>query len=171
MKNTKYKMQDARCKRGFTLVEVLVSVGMFLITIIAISQIFITVIRSERLAYALLNSENNIRNNLELMARAIRMGTNFQDNTSDPTQLCFTNSDKGDQCFTFKNNNILETLKGSEFPLLDPSINVTSANFYLINNSNSQWTVIIQLQAEVEVHGHLYPFHIETAVTPRTLNT
>jgi len=168
MKNIKYKIQDTRYKRGFTLVEVLVSVGVFLMTIMAISQIFISVIRSENLAYALLNSENNIRNNLELIARAIRMGTNFSQ--TDNTNICFTNSDKDNQCFTFKNNNIYETLKGTDFPLLDPSITVNSGNFYLINNPNSQWTVIIQLQAEVYVRGRSYPFHLETAVTPRTLN-
>ncbi|MGC8651288.1 MAG: PilW family protein [Minisyncoccia bacterium] len=154
--------------KAFTLVEVLVSVGVFLMTIIAISQVFITVIRSERLAYALLNSENNIRNNVELMARAIRMGTNFSQ--TDNSYLCFTNSTKEPQCFNFRNNNILETLGRTDFPLLDPSIQIASANFYLINNSNSQWTVVIQLQAQVEVYGQIYPFHIETAVTPRTLN-
>jgi len=88
MKNTRYKIQDTRYKRGFTLIEVLVSVGVFLLTILAISQIFITVIRSERIAYALLNSENNIRNNVELMAKTIRMGKNFI-LSPDKEELCF----------------------------------------------------------------------------------
>jgi len=36
----------------------LISVGIFIMTIMALSQIFISVIRSEQVAYALLNEEN-----------------------------------------------------------------------------------------------------------------
>jgi len=164
-------MNFKRKSKAFTLIEVLVSVGIFLLTILAISQIFITVIRSEKLAYALLNSENNIRNNLELMARAMRMGTAFKDNSTDSSQICFTNSNKESQCFIFEENTIKQKL-GSDEPqsLMDPNIKVNSGNFYIIDKPNTQKTVIIQFKAEVEVRGQIYPFHIETAVTPRTLN-
>lgn len=155
---------------GFTLIEVLVSVVIFLMTIMAISQIFISVIRSERVAYALLNSENNIRNNLELMARAIRMGTEFQDNTSNFSQFCFTNSKGDPQCFIFESKTLNQELNGITQSLLDPSITIVSGHFYQIGGTtDSQKTIIIQLEAQVEVRNQIYPFHVETAVTPRTL--
>lgn len=156
---------------GFTLIEVLVSVVIFLMTIMAVSQIFISVIRSERAAYALLNSENNIRNNLELMARGIRMGTEFQDNTSNLSQLCFTNSKGNPQCFIFESETLNQELNGITQSLLDPLITIVSGHFYQIGGTtDSQKTIIIQLEAQVEVRNQIiYPFHVETVVTPRTL--
>jgi prepilin-type N-terminal cleavage/methylation domain-containing protein len=175
MKNTRYKIQDTRYKRGFTLIEVLVSVGLFLMTILAISQIFITVIRSEKVAYALLNSENNIRNNLEMMAKTIRMGKNFN-LSSDNQELCFDyylDNRWQSLCYKFDDSSqtVLRSLDGSDYaPLLDPQIKLISGQFYQIGDgSNSQLSFLIQLETQVKVRRVNYPFHIETAVTSRYL--
>jgi len=159
--------------KAFTLVEVLVSVGIFLMTIIAISQIFISIIRSERVAYALLNSENNIRNNLELMAKTIRMGKNFN-LSSDGKELCFDYYLENQWqllCYKFNpgSEDLERSLKnGGYYSLLDPQIQVVSGKFYRIGgNSTSQWLFIIQLGAQVKVRGIEYPFHVETAVASR----
>lgn len=172
-RKTKYKF------KAFTLVEVLVSVGIFLMTIIAISQIFITVIRSERIAYALLNSENNIRNNLELMAKTIRMGKYFDQvrlMSSGGKELCFDyyldNQWQG-LCYKFDNSSqiLSRSLNGRDYePLLDPQIKLISGHFYQIGTgSNSQLSFIIQLETQVSERGVNYPFHVETAVTSRYL--
>jgi len=176
MQNTCLRRQ-ARYKRGFTLVEVLVSVGIFLLTIIAISQIFISVIRSEKLAYTLLNSENNIRNNLELMARAIRMGTKFEDLNADInkpiTQICFVNNEGQEQCFEFKNNSLYQRLSGEEQPLIDfqtLKIKIKQGSFYIMTSTDlPQSTIIIQILAETTYQNNSYEFKVETAVTPRNL--
>jgi len=159
--------------KAFTLIEVLVSVGIFLLTIMAISQIFITVVRSERVAYALLNSENNVRNNLELMAKTIRMGKNFN-LSSDNKELCFNYYLENQwQLLCYKFNLDLENLEkslnnGDYYSLLDPQIQVVSGYFHQIGNgSNSQLSFIIQLEAQVQARGIKYPFHVETAVTSR----
>ena len=161
--------------KGFTLIEVLVSVGLFLLTIMAISQIFITVIRSERVAYALLNSENNIRNNVELMAKTIRMGKNF-DLSSDGKELCFDyylDNQWQRLCYKFDvSSQILSRSlnNGGYEPLLDPQIKLTSGRFYQIGDgSTSQLSFIIQLTTQVVERGIEYPFHMETAVTSRYL--
>jgi len=166
----KYKL------KAFTLVEVLVSVGIFLMTIIAISQIFITVIRSERIAYALLNSENNIRNNLEMMAKTIRMGKNFQPPPSDNSELCFDyylDNQWQKLCYKFDiSSQILSrSLNNGDYePLLDPQVTITSGHFYQLGNgSDSQLSFLIQLEAQVSERGVNYPFHVETAVTSRYL--
>ena len=160
-------------QKAFTLVEVLVSVGLFLLTILAISQIFITVIRSERVAYALLNSENNIRNNVELMAKTIRMGKNF-DLSPDSKQLCFDyflESQWQKLCYRFDVSSpvLSRSLNGEDYEsLLDPQIEVVSGHFYQIGDGlTSQLSFLIQLATQVKVRGIEYPFHVETAVTSR----
>jgi type II secretory pathway pseudopilin PulG len=160
-------------QKAFTLVEVLVSVGLFLLTILAISQIFITVIRSERVAYALLNSENNIRNNVELMAKTIRMGKNFI-LSSDKEELCFDyflENQWQKLCYRFDVSSqvLSRSLNGEDYEsLLDPQIEVVSGHFYQIGDGlTSQLSFLIQLETQVKVRGIEYPFHVETAVTSR----
>lgn len=164
-------------KKGFTLVETLVSVSLFFLTVLMISQVFITVIRSERVAYALLTSENNVRNNLELMARAIRMGKNF-DLSLDGKKLCFnyyTDDSWQSLCYRFNdNNNNLETSVGGGeyYSLFDPSIQILLVRFFQIGDGvNSQLSFVIQLEAQVQERGVNYSFHVETAVTSRFIRS
>jgi len=63
--------------KSFTLVEVLVSLFLFVIITGILTQIYISTVRSERIAYVLLRDENIIRNELEVLARDIRMGKSF----------------------------------------------------------------------------------------------
>lgn len=170
----KFVIKQKKLFSGFTLIEVLVSVGLFLMTILAISQIFIAVIRSEKLAYALLNSENNIRNNLEMMAKTIRMGKNF--NLVSDEELCFDyylENKWQNLCYKFDTSaqTVSRRLNSEEYaPLLDPQIKLVSGRFYQIGDGvNSQLSFIIRLEVQVNVRGADYPFHVETVVTSRYL--
>jgi len=185
MENIGFKKKKKNFLSGFTLIEVLVAVGIFLMTIIALSQIFVTVIRSERVAYALLNNENNIRNALESMARTIRMGTNFD--LPDNSQLgfdynvnndCLTSKNCDHIIYYFRNNSLEEYLseKGSSvfsspsLSMIDPQIIIEQGSFEQIGNpANEQPTIIIRLKAKVTVRGVDYYFNVQTAVTPRII--
>ena len=60
-------------KGGFTLIETMVAITIFLITIFLVTQVYVETIRMERVAYGLLSRDNSVRYALELMARDIRM--------------------------------------------------------------------------------------------------
>ncbi|MDD3491818.1 MAG: prepilin-type N-terminal cleavage/methylation domain-containing protein [Candidatus Pacebacteria bacterium] len=162
-------------RKGFTLVEVLVSVGIFVMIVMAISQIYIAVLHSEQVAYALLNSENNIRDNLEFMARAIRMGKEFQV-SSDKKEISFEYF-SGKQWETVRfyfnesNNNLYKQDLDNNLPLFDSSVTkVQDIRFSIKNNeAESQIIIIIVLEAMTTVKKTDYMFHVETAVTPRVL--
>jgi len=166
-------MKFKKKQRGFTLVEVLVSVSLFIMAIIALSQVYISVIRSERIAYALLNSENNIRNGLEIMARSIRIGKEFEI-LSDNKELCFDyyiEEDWEKYCYRF-NNDTLERSHGSGpyMSMLDPSLEVKYGRFYNKGgSSNSQSVIIIVLEVSTSIKQQEYLFNLQTAVTPRSL--
>ncbi len=180
-------------EKGFTLVEMLISVGIFIMTIMALSQIFISVIRSEQVAYALLNEENNLRNGLESVARTIRMGTRFdlsddgqiltflykadnnclQNNNCPSYQYQFTDVEGKDYLvLTVKTENDPENVISSPQELFAPEIEILSGRFYQIGDPNQyqQPSFLIKLQAQVTVRGKAYPLSVETAVTPRILN-
>ncbi|MDD5760657.1 MAG: prepilin-type N-terminal cleavage/methylation domain-containing protein [Candidatus Pacebacteria bacterium] len=166
------KLQVSSCKnKGFTLVEVLVSVGLFVMIIVAISQIYIAVLRSEQTAYALLNSENNIRDNLEFMARSIRMGRNFN-LSEDGKMLSFDYYSEGAwQNAEYRFNNSTKNLDKNSFPLFDSSVlEITDGRFYLKDSGrDSQKTIIIVLEATTRIKQKEYIFNVETSVTPRIL--
>ena len=170
IKNT--KLNKKLNKKGFTLIEVLIATSIFVLTMVVLSQIFINVMRSEKLAYALLDSESIIRNNLEYMARAIRMGTKFK--LISNSKICFLNSRNENQCFYFENNSLNQSINGVPVSLIDSSkssLKIYKGSF-LYNNSdpNKQPIIRIQIWAQTEVKGDIYDFKVETAVTPRTLN-
>ena len=164
-----------RKNKAFTLVEVLVSVSLFIMAIIALSQVYISVIRSERIAYTLLNSENNIRNGLEIMARSIRIGRNF-DISPNHKELCFDYYLEGDwerYCYRFNlDDHILEKSRGgsSYMSMLDPSLKVNYGQFYNKGGlSDAQSVIIIVLEVSTSVRQQEYLFNLQTAVTPRYL--
>ena len=168
---------------GFTLIEILVAISVFIVTLIAISQVFISIIHSERIAYGLLNIENIIRNNLEYMARAIRMGRQFSV-SSDGQQICFKTFQSAievDECFRFEPNNIpgldfdnynlIQSIGGSDAILIDTSklpIKIAQGRFDL-NKNLQQPSIRIILKAKTRVANKWHDFDVETAITPRVL--
>ena len=168
-------MNFRKRQKAFTLVEVLVSVGLFVMAIIALSQVYISVIRSERIAYALLNSENNIRNSLESITRSFRLGKNFEPLANGKT-MCFDyymDADWQNICYRF--NEDYQTLErryqtGQYMSLLDPQLKVNYLQFYIKGGtSDSQASIIVVLEVSTKVRNREYLFNLQTAVTPRYL--
>jgi len=164
-------------QKAFTLVEVLVSVSLFAMAIIALSQVYIAVIRSERVAYALLNNENSIRNSLEVMARSVRLGKDFEI-LSEPEgkKLCFDYYSEGiwkNSCYRFNlyDNTLEKSSEGGSFiSMLDTELKVEHGKFYIKGGtSDSQLVVIIVLEVSTKVKQQEYSFNLQTAVTPRSL--
>lgn len=167
-----FKTKQSKFNRGFTLIELLVAMSIFVITIFAISQIFIAIVNSEKLAYSLLDAENTIRNNIEYMARAIRMGTNFTV-TDQNRKLSFTNSNGSSQTFEFADAIIYQTLGSSRAPLIDKNISetleISQGHFYIVESSERpQPMVVIQVLANAKYRDQTYQFRVETSVTRRT---
>jgi len=167
--------------KGFTLIEILVATGIFVAVMVVLSQVYLAIIRSERVAYGLLNAENNIRNNLEVIARSLRMGKNFE---SIDNGICFDyyldNNNKWKEiCYQYNAYNIEQYIEGqtNDFkPLFDPNLKITKANFYIIkldsSQEESQITIVISLEVETpSIKNQVYTFHLQTAVTPRILIT
>lgn len=159
---------------AFTLVEVLVSVSLFIMALIAISQVYISVVRSEKVAYSLLNSENNIRNNMESMARSLRLGKNFEI-LDDGHGICFdyySENSWQNVCYRFNEDEqtLEKSANGEYMAVLDPQLKVNYMRFYVKNgSSDEQSSVSIVWEVATYVKDQEYTFNLQTAVTPRYL--
>jgi prepilin-type N-terminal cleavage/methylation domain-containing protein len=77
---------------GFTLVELLIAIGLFSLVTITLTNAFLAAFRTQRSAFAFLQMQNNIRHALEVMSREMRTGTQFS--LPAPNRIRFVN-DKG----------------------------------------------------------------------------
>lgn len=68
------KVFDARLVRGFTMIELLVSISVFAVIVAIVSGIFITSLRSNRTSVALITANSDGQLALEQMTRMIRKG-------------------------------------------------------------------------------------------------
>lgn len=164
------KNQSQKKLTGLTLIEVLVALSVFVLTLTALIQIYISSLRAERLAYSLLNAENSVRYALELMARDIRMGAGF---SADGSSLSFTSYYGGNE------NNVIyrldnKRLKRNEVFITPSSIVIeplgTNAFIVYQDSLTQQPFVTIKLKASITERGKTYTFPLETSVAPRIFN-
>ena len=174
---TRYKIQNTRynylrsARKGFTLIEVLVAMTIFVTTLILLSQIYVSAMRSERVAYALLQNEEAVRYALDTMSKTIRMGKDFT--SHDGTTLSFKYYYKGEWqpiIYSFEDNTIKRSFMGTTGPLLPEDTKITSGSFDLQPWTNiSQALIKIYAKVKTKVGEREYGFDIQTAVTPRTV--
>lgn len=83
-------MKKTNFRSGFTLIELMVAMGLFVIVIGIVSATFIRSLRTQRQVVALMAANDNASFTLEQMAREIRTGSAF---SSGEGRLSFENSD------------------------------------------------------------------------------
>ena len=172
-------------KTGFTLVESLVAITVFLVVVTSVSSIYVSFVRQERKLYDFLKTENNIRFALDYMGRDIRMAKSydFQNNftmtgaAESAKELTFddyTSTDTVRHEVEYRYDDHLHQITvsrdhGTPLSILDPGITVNYARFYISDGvkGTNQPTVIIVLDATDKNGNH---YNLQTAVTPRNLN-
>lgn len=128
---THYSLQT---NKGFTLLELIVAIGVFSAVISASTGIFISTITAQRKAIALQNVQDNIRFAAESMAKEIRTGKTFSVNAQGGSQLNFTNAAGASVIYRLSGTAAIEKSSdgGANFlPITADNIEVASLKFYL----------------------------------------
>lgn len=173
-------------KKGFTLVELLVSMTIFLIVMVSVIDLFVSGIKIQKKSLALQTLSDHTSYAVEYMSRKIRMakkdlsgtyilaGCNFENSGNDPTKIRFLNYNKEDQQFVLSNGQIKEK-QGS-----DPSFTaLTSDNFQVkklsfglsgecqADNLQPRVTIVMEIQTK-EVEPQI--LNIQTTISQRDLD-
>lgn len=111
-----FKIYNLKFRRGFTMIELLVAMGVF-ITIVSVSiGIFVRSLRAQRNIVNLMAVNDNASLSIEQMAREIRTGRDFYSSASD--ELKFTNYQQ--LAVTYRWNEANETLERGEANIFKP---------------------------------------------------
>lgn len=175
-------------RKGFTLLEVIVAVGIFAVIILASVRIFQAVVSNQRTALIDSDTQENIRYFTEVFTRETRLAqrntsgvatcgvtTNhvFATSTAGAADiLYFKNSDN--QCvkyYTEFDNNIrrvrIDRASTSDF-VTSKKINIEALRFFADDASTStQPLVTMNLRVRSENNPTIPALNIQTSITPR----
>lgn len=158
--------------KGFTVVELLISMAIFvIITSITIIS-FVRTLRAQQAIVGLIAANDNASLTLEQMAREIRTGSNFSTNGSS---LSF-NGPRGEQIVYRLTDGRIEKGSAGQFaPLTASNVRVDRLEFYLLRNDANnrpiqpRITIVLRTSSPTRDINKTYT-DIQTTISPRVLN-
>lgn len=164
--------------RGFTLIEMLVSVALFSIVMLSATAALFTVIGANAQTQSLNSMMTSTSFSLESMSRLIRTGTNFScdgggDCVSGGNRLTFTSQDGQTVTYRLFNGQVLREMGGITAPLSGSSVNITLLRFYVIGTpvgDGLQPRILIVMRGQTVGSAHQEDFAVQTTVSARRID-
>ncbi len=179
--------------RGFTLLERIVSIGLFTVVMTIAMSAYLSLISLNRKARATNDVVSNLSYVVESMGRSIRTGTNYDcgglggaqncwDSTGS-TQFNFTNSNGQTMTYLLQSGGVIgmcpdATSCGNPQPLTDPRINVTDLHFFVQGVGTTGGDLSLQPRVVFTISGSITPevgaapvsFSIQSSATERLID-
>lgn len=179
-----------RSARGFTLIELIVSIAIFSIVMLVATGAYLSLISMDRRARATNDVVTSLSFGLDEMARSIRTGSDYQCGhgagvdcwPNSGSTFLFTDENRCPVSFALLNGQLVESIGvGSgcttitNAPLTDPRVTVTSLQFFLRGSAPGdayEPNVIISIKGTVTPDQATGPidFTIETSATQRLID-
>lgn len=125
-------------RKGFTIVELLVSIGLFSVIVSIAMGGFVRALRTQRQIVALINANSNISLVVEQISREIRTGYNFPSVSGPQSSLDFTDAKGNNVTYNYQNlaQGGIITRKvnaGVELQITPDNVNIRYLYFTLLN--------------------------------------
>src|SRR3989344_6069238 len=175
MNNFQFSIFNFQKKRGYTLIELIIAVGLFALVMTLASGAYLVMIGISRQTQAIATGIDNLSFALETMTRTIRTGTEYTcpGGTSNCTTTTFSvrNESFVVTSYRLSGGAITQTQNGAEVPLTDPLVTVSSLLFYASGTTRGddfqpRVTMIVSGTVSSEP-GKTTPFTVETSATMR----
>lgn len=166
---------------GFTLIELMVAIGLFSIIMLLASGAYLVMIGLNQQAQTITTGIDNLSFALETMTRSIRTGTNYScgalggDCTSGGTSLTFKNQQGTSVTYSLSGTTLMQTVGGVQSALTDLSVTVTSLTFYAFGTKTAAQSDYEQAHVSMSISGTVtagpgkpsQAFTVETGATMR----
>ena len=178
-------------KKGFTLIELMVSISVFTIVMVISMGTIVTVMDANRKSQTLRAVMDNLNSAMEGMTRNIRFGSNYNCVSADTAQfvsdcvdnsvglgsIFITDSNGVRTKYYLSNGRIYKTVGGLDYPVTSPDITVLSLVFRVYGSSLYSSNDKIQPKVIIVVSGFSgakpsirTSFTLETTVSQRKLD-
>jgi len=166
-------------KRGFTLVELMVALGIFSIVVLLASGAYLMMISIARKSQGVSTGIDNLTFALEIMTRNIRTGTDYACGSGGDCAIVpgdsfsFRNSSGVLVEYRLSNSVLVENKGGIERPLTDASVGISALNFYVVGTEQTpidyrQPHVLIVVAGRVSSDARTQDnFYVQTSATMR----
>lgn len=184
-------MQDTK-QKGFTLIEMLVSIALFSVVLTVTIGAILTIADSNKKARSLMSVTNNLNFAIDSMTRSIKSGqmnnNSVSGNGSDAEcleteQINYSEIASGDTadftretvryCYNSTDKTITQQIgaTGDVVPIVSDDVTVDYLDFELIPMDGNQYRVLILVGGTVKVSEKISSeFSIQTTVAQRQLN-
>ncbi|OJI08262.1 MAG: hypothetical protein COX02_01875 [Candidatus Vogelbacteria bacterium CG22_combo_CG10-13_8_21_14_all_37_9] len=152
---------------GFTLIELMVSVSIFIIVAFVVTGTFIVAMDAYRKAQQVQLVMDNVNYAMDAMVLEIREGTNY--NPISSSEFSFKNVNQRDVSYGFENSAICRSLgTGDCSPLTDPKIaTIRGLNFRLLEGISQPLMVQINVYGTVKSGKSQSDLNLQTTITQR----
>lgn len=170
-----------RTSRGYTLIELIIAVGLFALIMLLASGAYLLMIGLNRQAQGIATGIDNLSFAAEVMARTIRTGTDYScslvlgqgDCLGGGASFSFKNASGVTVSYGLSASAIQETVGGNARILTDPTVEISSLTFYAVGTAKppsdyQQPRVTIIISGTVSYGaGKTEAFTVETGATMR----
>lgn len=168
-----FKIKNNNKESGLTMIELIVSIGIFSLIVVMAVGTFILALSSQRRIIALRNVEDNTRFTIEVIAREIRTGVNFSGGGST---LSFTNAAGQSVVYRLNSNAIEKSINGgSTYSAVTGSeITVNYLSFYLTGQAlgdGLQPRITVVIGVTGQVGNQTANLKIQTTISERLLQS
>ena len=176
-------LKNKNLKEGFTLVEMLVAVAIFMMVVTVAMSALMSIINANRKARAIQSVVSNVNFVIESISRDIRMGSDYNNGT-DNTTINYI-SPSGDRVYyRFTPPDLVNKVNGflskctescDNFPvnysqMTSPEVNILNLAFYAIKDGNVQPKVIITMEGEAgSIMNAKSKFSLQTTASQRAM--
>lgn len=173
------KTNAIKKKKGMTLVEIILVLGIFSLVVLSISSIFVIGTRNQIEVLLMKEVQENSRYLMELITKEIRMGHSFP---SEGEYIVFPFRDQNDNLVTyefkkdaFDKDRLFKTIQGVSNPIDSPGVeitgkfilkefDVTSPN--VTNPKIPRITIVMKIKAERA--GQKAEIDLQNTISPRS---
>lgn len=159
--------------KGYTLLELIVAVGIFSLIMLAVSSAYLSLIKLDRETRAVNDIINNLSFAVDSMGREMRTGSRYDCNPSSDSDTVLDNCTAGSSLqfrdssgrtvrYSLSNGQIIARISGVDAAITDPRITISNLVFYVRGAAS---TDTIQPQVLVTIKGSI------TTSPTRTVST
>lgn len=180
-----YKLDSKNNKRGFTLVEIMVSLGIFSLVMLVSMGAILAIVGANKKAQALHNIINNLNLAIETMVRDLRTGYDYNCNsggdcpsggesvTFESMQFPDDSGDPQTESYFLSDGSIKKTIAGETFSLTSDEVQIDTLKFYVSSTvvpDNEQPRILLIIRGHTKSNSSISKFNIQTFISQRRLD-